>query len=226
LRRIEDLAMCRIVLLAAIGLGLGLTGKARADIAPPLPVAKDSVTVKIEVDEKAKGPKLVLPNGVFTQPRIRPKFNQPNQPNAQLENGQDDGNAVAQDDSAPEKPKNHLLIAGLALTLSLAFGGLWIIRKGGKGSLSGLTLLIAAGATLTVGAIVWANAPPPPFKKEPAKTPASLPTAFEGKAKVEFVYGAEPVRLILDKESYEKLKKGELTIPEIKPTSGSVPPPK
>jgi hypothetical protein len=199
-----------IALLAVLGLGLGLTGRATADIAPPLPPKKESVAVKIEVDEKAKGPKLVVPNGVFTAPRVRPG------PRGQLD--QETGDGIADNDN-PDKPRHHLLIAGIAVSLALAFGGVWLIRKNGKGSMRGLALLIAAGVTLAAGAIAWANAAPPPFKDRPPvrPQPVTYPTAYEGKAAVEFTYGQEPVRLILDKESYEKLKKGELKLTEVKP---------
>src|SRR5262249_45709793 len=114
---------------------------------------------------------------------------------------------------------HHLLIAGIAVSLALTFGGVWLIRKNGKGSMRGLALLIAAGATLTAGAIAWANAAPPLLKDRPPlrPQPVSYPSAFDGKAAVEFVYGQEPVRLILDKKSYEDLKKGELKLPEAKP---------
>lgn len=199
--------MNRFMLLAVIGLVLGTTSRSRADIAPPLPPAKEGVAIKIEVDEKAKAPRLVLPNGVFTPPRFRPKEPVPG-PKGELP--QENGDGIGQDDSM--QPRNHLLIAGIALTCAMAFGGLWLMRKNGSGSVRGLTLLIAAGATLAAGAIAWANAPPPPnFKR--AGPPVAFPSAYEGKGSIEFTYGQEPVRLILDKESYEKLKKGELTAP-------------
>jgi hypothetical protein len=199
----------RIVLLAVLGFGLGLTGKASADLAPPLPPNKDSVKVKIEVDENAKGPRLVVPNGVFTAPRApRPKFDRP----------KEQSDETAQEET---QPRNHILIAGIALSMSLAFGGLWLMRRNGRGSMRAMSLLIAAGITLAIGAIVYANAPPPIKDRLPVnRPPASYPTAWEGGTKVEFTLGQEPVRLILDKESYKKLMKGELTIEKlVAPTS-------
>lgn len=205
----------RIVLLAALGLGLGMTGKASADIAPPLPANKDSVKVKIEVDENAKAPRLIVPSGVFTAPRGRPKLAPPDAPKGELP--QEDGDGIAQEET---QPRNHILIAGIALSLSMAFGGLWLMRRNGRGSMRAMTLLIAAGATLTAGAIVYANAPPPiKDRPQPVRPPASYPTAWEGGTKVEFTYGQEPVRLILDKESYKKLLKGELTVEKLVPNS-------
>lgn len=204
--------MRQIVLLAVFGLGLGLIGQARADIPPPLPPAKEAVTVKIEVDEKAKGPRLVVPNGVFTSPRVRPFPKKPDAPKGALEQEGADGIAGNEPD---ELPRHQVMIAGVALAMSLGFGGLWLVRRNGRGSIGGLSLLIAAVATLSIGAVVWANGAPPPnlFKERPVKKIESFPVALEGKASVEFVYGGEPVRLILDKESYEKLKKGELAVP-------------
>jgi hypothetical protein len=197
--------MRQIVLLAMVGFGLGWAGPARADIPPPLPTAKESVTVKIELDEKAKGPRLLIPNGVFTPRRVRPG------PKTELPQDSQDGIA---ENEPRNRPDSHIVIAGVAVALSLAFGGMWLVRRNGKGSMSGLALFITTGALLLVGAVAWANRPPPslPPKERPVKKDdASYPVALEAKASVEFFYGGEPIRLILDKESFEKLKKGELT---------------
>jgi len=200
----------RFALLLVIGFGLALSRDARADIPPPLPPAKHAVTVKIEVDENAKGPKLIIPNQVFMPPRGRP-LPPRNAPKSEL-NQQGETDTITEDST---QPKNSLLVVGLALALSMAFGGMWLLKRNGKGSMRSFGVLIAVGAGLTIGAAVWANAPPPPLRERPAPNiPVSYPTALEVKADVEFIYGAEPVRLILDKESYEKLKKGELKMPE------------
>ncbi len=203
--------MRRIVLLTMVALGLGLTGKVKADLAPPLPPAKQSVAIKIEVDEKAKGPRLVIPGGVFSAPRGRPAAPK-GAPQGALEQPSDDG--VSEIDDATQ-PRNHMLIAGLALAASLTCGGLWLVRRQGKGSVRRLALLIASGASLAIGAVAWANTPPAPVPaKRAAAGPAAFPSAYEGKADIEFVLGQEPIRLILDKESFEKLKKGELAPPK------------
>ena len=208
----------RIVLLAVFGLALGLTSHSRADIAPPLPPSKESVKVKIEMDENAKAPRLIVPNGVFQQPRgPRPKLERPKQ---------EDSDETAQEET---QPRNHILIAGIALSLSLAFGGLWLMRRNGRGSIRAMSLLIAAGAALVIGAIVYANGPPPIRDRPPVapRPPANYPTAWEGGTKVEFTFGQEPVRLILDKESYKNLMKGELTVEKLVPPNAptAVPPP-
>ncbi len=219
----------RIVLLAALGLGLAWTGQSRADLAPPLPQTKDSVKFKIEMDENAKGPRLIVPNGVFTAPRGRPKLPPANGPKGQLD--QENGDGIAQEEN-PNQPRNHIVIAGIALSMALALGGLWLMRRSGRGSTKAITLLIAAGATLTIGAIAVANGVLilPPAKDRPPvnRPPASYPTAWEGGTKVEFTFGQEPIRLILDKESYKKLMKGELTVEKLVPPNGptAVPPAK
>jgi hypothetical protein len=113
------------------------------------------------------------------------------------------------------------MFAGLALALSLAFGGLWFFRKGAKSTARVMGLLIAGGVSLTIGAAVWGNGLPPVRPIVPKATPA-YPSALETKVNVEFTYGAEPIRLILDKESFEKLKKGELKKAEdTKPNTGT-----
>jgi hypothetical protein len=104
----------------------------------------------------------------------------------------------------PATNRNHLLIAGLALTLSLSFGGLWVMRRYGRGSARALVLL-AAGAVLAGSTVAWANIPPP--KKFEAPPVAALPIAFDGKVNLEIVLGGgDTIRLVLDKDTYEKMK--------------------
>jgi len=146
--------MKRAMLLALVGLGFGVAPRAKADIAPPLPPAKSDVAVTIEVDEKAKGPRLVVPNGVFTLPRVRP-MPKTSDPKGELPHESQDGIA---EETAPSN--NKLLIAGIALSLSLTCGGFWMLRRNGKGSMTGLSLLLAAGVTVAAGTIVMGNAAP------------------------------------------------------------------
>ena len=164
---------CRIALLAAFGIGLGLANSTRADLAPPLPQSKDSVKVKIELDENAKGPRLIVPNGVFTAPRGRLRPDAP--PKGELP--QDNGDGIAQDEG---QPRNQILIAGVALSLAFAFGGLWFIRRGGRGS--GWSASSIAGADRCPGPVwpwdrtrgVWSgNARAVPAGPRSGATPAS-----------------------------------------------------
>lgn len=214
-----------IAALAVLGLGL-ITPAARADLAPPVP-APQEVKIKVELDEKAKGPKLIIPSAMTQPPRVRPrppiipKKEQPpgatppntgSTPPAKPEGEQgidaDTDNVVFewQQEPAPTN-RNHLLIAGLALTLSLSMGGLWVMRRYGRGSARALVLLVAAGATLAGSTVAWANVPPPKKFDTPPPLPAALPTVFDGKVTLEIVFGGgDTIRLVLDKATYEKLK--------------------
>jgi len=196
--------MRRSIALTVIGCALLVAPVAKADLLPPLPPAKEGVGMKIEVDEKAKSPRLVLPQGAFLPPRVRPG------PKSELPNENGDGYAQETEvEASPTTPRNSILMAGLALSLSLGFGGFWILRRNGKGSITGMVLLIATASMLTASAVVWANAPAPVLPIPPKPKAEAFPTAWDGKTSIEFSYGNEPVRLILDKESFEKLKKAE-----------------
>ncbi|HEX3149502.1 MAG TPA: hypothetical protein VHR66_15615 [Gemmataceae bacterium] len=190
------------VVLAAFGLSL-LPVQVRADVPPPVPAPKD-VKFTIEVDEKAKGPKLILPVGMTRaqfRPRPVPKANpaKEKEPVAMLEIEGDDEVAPA-----PRNP-NHLMIAGIGMTLALGFGGVWLVRRPGRGGSRGLVLLLVAGVTLAATTVVWANAPAPP--PPPKKDKIVLPVAFEGNVNLEVVVAGDSIRLILDKETLEKIKK-------------------
>jgi hypothetical protein len=194
--------LLRVAALTAFGLGL-IASPARADgLPPPVPPAKD-VKFTVELDEKAKAPKLIVPVGM-TRAQFRPRGpKQPapgKEPVAYLEFEADDA-APAE---APRNP-NHLMIAGVALTLALGLGGVWLVRRQGRTATRGLLLLLAAGGTLAASTVVWANvapAPPPPKKEL-----AVLPVAFDGKVNLEMVGGGDTIRLVLDKETYERVKK-------------------
>jgi hypothetical protein len=146
---------------------------ARADIPVPPPPA--DVKFKIEVDEKAKGPVLRVPENLVA-PRAGGR---------------------------PKGPlaDNHLMVAGVALALGLGLGGVWLVRRPGRGT-RGLALLIAAGGVLAAGSVAWANqaAPKPPV-------PAPLPIAFDGQVRLEVVAAGDTIRLIVDQETYEQMKK-------------------
>lgn len=204
---------CFVALAIALGL---FTAHASADLAPPVPPPTD-VKIKVELDENAKGPQLIIPMNM-TQPRRGPRpvpgKKEPVPPTAPPPAGaKPDGEQdIALDDmlvelpteSAPTTKRHHVLIAGLALTLSLSFGGLWILRRSGRGSARALVLLVAAGATLAGSAVAWANAPPPRDPKPPV---AALPTLFDGKVNLQITFAqGDTIRLVLDKATYEKLK--------------------
>jgi hypothetical protein len=209
--------------LAIVLAATALAVPARADIPPrprpnpprPVPVrpvvppAATDAKFVVEADEKAKGPKLIVPlNLTNPRPRFQPAPGAPagKEPLA-LAHPADDAPA-----EAPWNP-NHLMIAGLALTLALALAGVWLARRPGRNR--GLILALAAGATLAAGTVVWANAPvPPPPPASPAP-PAVLPVAFDGNVTLELAPAGDTIRLVLDKETYEKMKK-EPKVPEKK----------
>jgi len=76
------------------------------------------------------------------------------------------------------------LVAGLALTLAFASGGLWLVRRGAQRT---LVILVITGLVAVSTAVVWADVPPfggrrplpavPPAK--PALTPIKLPAGIE-----------------------------------------------
>lgn len=205
----------RTLLVAAFGLSL-IPSSARADLAPPVPPAKD-VKFVVELDEKAKSPKLIVPQNLTTV-RVRPRPGGPGAapPKAGALPPAKDGNnlsyiEIESDDETPltqPRNNNHLMIAGVALTLALGFGGVWLVRRQGRSGMRGLALLIAAGGTLAASTIVWANVPPPKFPdRPPVKERVILPVAFDGNVNLEVTFGGDTIRLILDKDTYEKLKK-------------------
>src|SRR5258708_5718834 len=110
-----------VAALAAFGLGL-LPSSARADLAPPVPPVKE-VKFVVEVDEKAKAPKIIVPQNLTTV-RLRPRPVAPKVGNPPDKNGNEQLSYIEleSDDNTPVEPatpnRNHLMIAGVALTLS------------------------------------------------------------------------------------------------------------
>jgi hypothetical protein len=176
---------------------------ARGNPAPaPLPEPVE-VKFKVEVDEKAKWPLLQLPRNVAGG-RVRPAAPK-NPPLATADPaGEEEAVVLEFERVGPDPARNphHLMIAGVAVTLALGLGGIWLVRRPGRSGTRGLALLIAAGGTLVVSSVAWANqaAPKPPV-------PAAPPVAFDGKIKVEIVPVGDTIRLIVDKETYTQMKK-------------------
>jgi hypothetical protein len=194
-----------IAVAAAFGLSL-MPSSARADLAPPVPPVKD-VKFVVEVDEKAKAPKLIVPQNLTTV-RIRPR---PGGVPAKDKNEQVNlielESAEVPIEPEPARPNpNHLMVAGVALTLGLGLGGVWLFRRQGRMGTRALAIMLAAGGSLVVTTLVWANAAPPPVKPPPAKERVLLPVAFNGNVSLEVVVGGDTIRLVLDKDTYEKLK--------------------
>lgn len=191
-----------LAIAALFGLSL-VPPAARADLAPPPPAAKE-VKFVIELDEQAKGSKLIVPQNLVN-PRVRPG------PGGAPKEGKE-GLAVleyeVEDDVAVGgvRNRNHLMMAGVAFALAMGFGGIWIVRRGGRSAARELALLVAAGGILTASTVVWANVAPPPKPVE--KKDVLLPVAFDGKLTLEMVRGGDTIRLVLDKDAYDAIKKG------------------
>ncbi len=120
----------------------------------------------------------------------------------------------AQDNRRGSLPMSTIIV-GLALTLSLSTGGLWMIRRKG-GALGGAAPLGVFVAVLSIallsGAAVWANLAPP-FQRPPAQKPPvrpvqpQLPGPLPALMKLEGVkvemYQGDTIRLILTKKHKE-----------------------
>lgn len=108
--------------------------------------------------------------------------------------------------------KLKTMMIGLALALSLSFGGLWLSRQSGAGPRRFTSLLVFAtvmGLGLGFGA-AWANrAPPmPPVQPKPQPAvPGKLPVvnSFDG-VRVELSQQGDTIRLILPKKMSDQLK--------------------
>jgi hypothetical protein len=134
-----------IRVLAALAL-LALVEAARADISPPprrpsRPAGRKQVKLVVKVDRKVRKPRLVVPRK-FIGTRGRPRA-----------------------EAAPSRLPT--LAAGVALSLTVVTGGIWLVRRGKKGR-------FLAGALLAVslvglgGAALWADIPPLGKRRPPA----------------------------------------------------------
>lgn len=184
-------------------LGLMVTAvPASADLAPPRRPENNNRTaeIAIEVDPEVDQATLYIPVRNLFAPPGRGGFG-----------GQPDGAAPPDEpkpDQASAQPSSHLLIAGVALALSLTLTGFWIVRRQGRVSGRGLGIFLVMGLTLGAGAWVWGNVPPPPDLDEPEEpVPAPESSAlYSGKVQIRFTNDGDAIRLVLDKVSLEALK--------------------
>ena len=129
----------------------------------PLPV---KVKLVVVVSEKYKLPVLQVPVNLALGQQARPGVGQA--PDADPEPGRRFGLTT--------------IVAGLALTLAFASGGLWLVRRGSHRTLA---ILVVAGLFAAGTAVVWADLAPrpggvrprPPVK--PAVVPLKLPAGVE-----------------------------------------------
>jgi hypothetical protein len=166
---------------------LALAGApARADKTPvPRPPRPQPAGPKlvIEVDEKASEARLIVPAGAGV----------PGGPGAAP------GSTPEGEHGAGNFPA---IMTGIALALTLAFGGLWLVRRRSGGAAKLLALAVA-GLGLT-GAALWADipvGPRPPRPRPPADPPKPLPALLKlDSVKVEFQGKSDTVRLIVSPE--------------------------
>jgi len=100
--------------------------------------------VEIRVDEKADQARLLIPRRFVFERR------------ADAGNGFDDKSLGA----ARPSPL-HLAVAGLALSLALTFGGLWLVRSRVHLRARNVALLLTTCTLLALGGVLLANGPPP-----------------------------------------------------------------
>jgi hypothetical protein len=233
-------------LLSALSLGLllGWSSLAHANAAvkvpPPPPVvapppggppvafpgfAPQKVKFVVEVDEKAKDARLIVPmNLMMPAPGAVPL----GPPPGGLRGQPPPGFFPPQ---IPEKPKEKdfgaadsgklgvpTIMAGVALALALATGGLWLIRRGSGRTVVGI--LVLAGFLLGATVLFADLAPPfgkgpkapPPAPPAPVKTtPVPLPAGveFNDKILIEMAPRGDAVRLIVPKEAVLKKAEGK-----------------
>jgi hypothetical protein len=126
--------------LAALILVLAVAQTASADVPAPLP-KEPTYPLVIEAAPKAQEARIIIPQKML----------------GKMKAGLDhDGS----DASVAGSSRLHTIVAGSALALALAFGGLWLVRRGPTGTRS-LALLFGAIAFFGIGATLWADLRPP-----------------------------------------------------------------
>jgi len=101
------------------------------------------------------------------------------------------------------------VVAGLALTLALVSGGVWLVRRGTSRNVAAVALalsVLALGATALFADV----AKPPPPKVTPVTLPASV--VLSDKIQFEFVDKGDEIKLIVGKDMVKSEAK-----PEAKP---------
>jgi hypothetical protein len=151
------------------------------------------------MDEKAKQATLQVPMNLmmqFGRPGGRPGF----PPGGGVPPGRQGADA------------GHLgtptIIAGLALTLAFATGGLWMVRRGGGRYFA---LVLAVSLSVAGTAALWANAAPPPQKQPAPPGRQALPNIplpadlrLNGDILFEMVPNGKQVTLIVPKTMITK----------------------
>jgi hypothetical protein len=159
---------------------------ARADLRPPprpaapgLRAGPQDVKLVVEIDDKAKQPRLLVPRNLLVNPGGAVPGARPGRAGASLPTA----------------------AAGLALALGLMSGGVWLARRGGRRALAA-----AAGALvlLGLGGVLWADIPAGPRPRpKPVRAPevVGLPAGVQlsGKLTLEIVPRGDSLKLVVSK---------------------------
>lgn len=160
-------------MFAALLLALVFAPFARADVPAP-PPKEPTYPLVIEAYPKVAEGKLIIPRKMLGEMK------------GALDN-------EGSDRYGSTLPALHTIIAGMALAMALAFGGLWLVRKGPGGTRS-LALLIGAVAFLGIGALAFAD-----------RRPAPVPAANRwDKIVIEVTDKGDEVKLIVNKQKLSK----------------------
>ena len=168
-----------IRVLTVLGLLAYVLPSGRANEAPPPPTKRDNTPAAaplvVVLDDGVQQPRLEIPRKVLSNLKA-------------AADGQDEDTRRAE-----ALPRLHTIIAGVALSLSLTLGGLWLVRS--RRRFSGAALLVAALALTAAGSVLGANVPAPP---PPPSVPAGIPLA--DKATVQVVDEGDAIRLVASRK--------------------------
>ena len=149
---------------AVVALAVAAALPALANIAPASPGVRGefkprkSVAARMQLrpDAKAKEAKLIIPRAVLLQLR------------ADVEGGGESDAAGAVAPGGFNLTPTQTAFAGLCLSLSLVFGGVWFVNSRAAGRRTArvaASLAVVALAGAAAGAVVYANAGPPAYAR-------------------------------------------------------------
>lgn len=185
-------------LFALVSLLLTTALPALANLAPPnTPKPKKSHVVsarmRIGPDSEATEAKLIIPREVFRQLK------------AELDGGVDSEAAAAAGTQRFNLTPTQTAFAGLCLSLSFVFAGVWFAgsRLAGKRVPRSAAALAAVAVGCAAATAVYANAGPPPVARSLTSRiliPEATYYGASGEVKVEIVEGGSPlIQLVLPK---------------------------
>ncbi len=153
----------------------------RADIPAPRPKGVEAPLV-VMIDDNARQPRLQVPRKLLGTLK------------ASADSPEDTQTGTA------GLPHLHTVMAGVALALALAFGGLWLVRH--RGHFGGRGLALFLGMVLCGGigtAVVWANKPISKGDYDKLLGDRSPKPAAGDKVSIEVTPNGDTVRLIVNR---------------------------